>query len=407
MIHDNSEVCADRTGLDSPGCDGVVCLAAVDWWYHNRGHSECQLMKRLAARLPVLWINSIGMRAPMPGKTSMFLTRYWRKLKSQLRGLRRDDSGMWVYSPLFIPRYTPRMIELNGWLLRLQIRALCARIGIRRPAVFATLPTTAPVVECGRFARVVFNRSDLFSSFREANADVIMPLEDRLLRAADSVLYVNRGLFERERDRSRHALYLGHGVDFAHFGRAMAAETNGVADRVRQLARPIVGYYGALDDYTIDLPLLVKVARRIPNGTLLLIGPCAMDLAPLLREPNVTYLGPVPYRNVPAYAAHFDVAIMPWRQNEWIANCNPIKLKEYLAIGFPIVTMRFGELAPYEHLVYAADTHDQFLDGIESALGERDDSRIRARRDAVAADSWDRLAERVGTLLGIPQTQVS
>jgi len=253
---------------------------------------------------------------------------------------------------------------------------------------------------------VVFNRSDLFSSFSEANADVIMPLEDRLLRAADSVLYVNRGLFEREKERSRHALYLGHGVDFAHFGRA-AADPNGVADRVRQLDRPIVGYYGALDDYTIDLPLLVKVARRIPNGTLLLIGPRAMDLAPLLREPNVTYLGPVPYQHVPAYAALFDVAIMPWRQNEWIANCNPIKLKEYLAIGFPIVTMRCAELAPYEHLVYAADTHDQFLSAIETALSERDDSRMIARQNAVAADSWDRLAERVGTLLGIPQAQLS
>ena len=65
-------------------------------------------MRRLARRVPVLWVNSIGMRLPMPGKTEMMLARYARKLRSTLNGLRRDPCGLWVYSPLFLPRYTAR-----------------------------------------------------------------------------------------------------------------------------------------------------------------------------------------------------------------------------------------------------------------------------------------------------------
>src|SRR5689334_10431355 len=82
--------------------DGVVCFAGVDWWYHNRGHSECQIMRRLARRAPVLWVNSLGMRVPRPGRSDLLIRRYYRKLKSTLKGLRRDPSGMWVYSPLFV-----------------------------------------------------------------------------------------------------------------------------------------------------------------------------------------------------------------------------------------------------------------------------------------------------------------
>ncbi len=75
-----------------------------------------------------------------------------------------------------------------------------------------------------------------------------------------------------------------------------------------------------------------------------MIGPKAMDISRLQAEPNVVYLGPVQYAKLPAYAAQFNVALMPWLQNEWIKGCNPIKLKEYLALGFPVVAMRFPEL---------------------------------------------------------------
>ena len=384
--------------------DGVVCFAAVDWWYHNRGHSECQIMSRLARRTKVLWINSIGMRAPSPGKTELVLHRYIRKLNSTFKGLQRDEaSGMWVYSPLFIPRYNPRMVEVNGRLVGAQVRALCRKLGMRSPAVWATVPTCAPMVERGRWAAAVFNRSDDFSAFPEADASLIAPLEQRLLRRADTVVYVNRVLYNREHASLKSAEFIGHGVDFDHFAGARrgASPPPNPPEDIKDLPRPIVGFYGALDDYTIDLDLMIKTARQVAPGTLLVIGPKAMDIAPLLAEKNVVYLGPVPYATLPKYAAQFDVALMPWLLNEWIKGCNPIKLKEYLALGFPVAAMRFPELERYETLVYPASSHDEFIGAVKAALNERDAAVVERRRASVRNDSWDALADRASALLGL------
>ena len=384
-----------------PMADGVVCYAALDWWYHNRGHSECQIMRRLARRVPVLWVNSIGMRLPTTGKTELTLARYARKLRSTLKGLRRDPCGLWVYSPLFVPRYSPAAVELNGRLLDLQVRWLRRRIGIRRPSLFITMPTACAAAERSQYVRTVFNRADAFSEFPEVDSRLIAGLEARLLARADEVLYVSDVLFERERTRARRAHFLDHGVDFEHFASARSASgpCRPAPEAIADLPRPLIGFYGALDDYVIDLDLMVRVARAFPKATLLVIGPKAMEIGRLLAEPNVCYLGPVPYEQLPEYAAHFNVGIMPWLQNEWIRGCNPIKLKEYLALGFPIVSMRFPQLASYEDLVHAVDDAGAFVSAVAAALATDDPAAAERRRASVRNASWDAIADRVGELL--------
>ena len=381
--------------------DGVVCFAGVDWWYHNRGHSECQIMRRLAARTTVLWVNSIGMRLPTRGKTELAAHRYLRKAKSLLKGLRRDESGMWVLTPLFLPRYDDRGVAINGRLLRAQVGLVRRFLGMRRAAAWLTVPTAVAAVEKGDWTTVVFNRSDDFSRFPEADAGFIRGLERRCLARAEHTLYVNRELFDRERAQAHDAQWLGHGVDFDHFAAAYPPREGDCPEALRGLPRPWVGFYGALDNYTIDLDLMIKVARSIPTGTLIVIGFKAMDISRLEAEPNVKWLPPITYADVPRHAAQFDVALMPWLDNEWIRGCNPIKLKEYLALGFPIVSIRFGELARHEGVVRACGSHEEFVAAVGQAVREGNNPEaIRRRRDAVRGDSWDALAERVGELMG-------
>jgi len=86
---------------------------------------------------------------------------------------------------------------------------------------------------------------------------------------------------------------------------------------------------------------------------------------------------------------------MPWRHNRWIETCNPIKLKEYLALGKPVVSTPFTELQKYQDVVYQADTPEEFAECIEKALAENCPERIAARRKKVETSTWDSKAKFV------------
>lgn len=391
--------------INAPHCDGLMWFGNVDWWYHNRGHASTRMATRLARYVPTVWINSIGMRIPIPGRTEIAWTRYTRKLKSSFKGLKRTDAeGMWVYSPLFVPLFSRRAIALNGFLLSMQVRWLMRRLKIRRPSVCISMPTMTPVVERLPWVSVVFDRCDDFTTLPEANRALIRDLEIRLLGRCDHAAYVSQELFDREREAVPGAQFIGHGVDFDHLSRCrpIGGKRFEPPGALADCPRPIVGFYGGMDEYRMDVPLLLKIARYIHPGTLVLIGPLQMDLSSVLAEANVRHLAQLPPEEIGRYAAQFDVGIIPFLQNEFNENCNPTKLKEYLALAYPTVAMRLPAFERYGDLIYTADSHDTFIAALGVALSEQDPDIGRRRRAAVADDSWDKVSHRVGRMLAVP-----
>lgn len=376
----------------------VICFAGQDWWYHNRAHSDFQLMRRIAGHRKVLFINSIGMRMPLPGRSTQFGRRILRKMRSMTRLARRvdpDRPGFIVFTPLLLPAYSFAFIRaMNARLVAAQVRLLQRIYRVKDPVGFLTVPTSWDVAQHLSLSATVFNRSDKQSAFPEVNGPMIESLEQDLLAGADAVVYVSHVLMATERGRAGgEVVFLDHGVDLEHFARqAPPVEIQG-------LARPIVGFFGGIDNYTVDVGLLEEVAIRTPDATLLLVGAADSSMARLTRHSNVVWLGPRPYAQIPALGSAFDVALMPWLPNEWIQYCNPIKMKEYLALGLPIVTMPFPETAQYAPLLDIADSHVDFVhlvhERLRHPLSEEDRT---ARRAAVMTASWD---VRAGQLLAL------
>jgi glycosyltransferase involved in cell wall biosynthesis len=370
-----------------PEGSGWVCYSAQDWWYHNQSHSDFQLMRGVARTEPVLLVNSIGMRFPMPGKTSSPGLRVLRKLRSAARFVRRPDPAVpWfhVMTPLFIPVYSRPLVRVvNGWLVHLQVAAASRWVGIRRPVVFVTLPTAWDAARHLSRRCLIMNRSDRYSALPEADASVVRPLEESLLKDADLVVYTSHMLLEEESDLvDDRARFLGHGVDVEHFA------AGDVHPELTDVPRPRVGYFGGIDDFTVDLDLLRAVADHIEEAQLVLVGDASScDISDLIQRPNVHWFGQRPYAEVPAFGAGFDVALMPWLDNDWIRHSNPIKLKEYLALGLPIVSTPFPEL---EHLpdglVTSAAGADAFVAAVRAALVGT--GSPTERRRAVSEETW-------------------
>jgi len=80
---------------------------------------------------------------------------------------------------------------------------------------------------------------------------------------------------------------------------------------------------------------------------------------------------------------------MPYRRSEKVAHASPLKLREYLATGKPVVSVSMPLVEQYSEYVYIANQPEAFVRQIERAL--QDDSReLRERRmRAVAGVTWD------------------
>jgi glycosyltransferase involved in cell wall biosynthesis len=370
----------------------VVCFGGEDWWYHNRGHCDIQFMRQYARHSHVLYVNSIVMRKLNLGEGAMFWTRLRRKAKSITRGLVPVDDNFTVYSPVTAPvHHIPGVRGLNRFFLTQQMRVNLRRLRMRRPLMWVNIPAAADTALALPRRGLVYQRTDRYENHPGVDVEQIKRYDRRLKEHADLTFYSNRAFFEEERDQCRNPAYLEHGVEYERF--AAAADDPQPPAEIAELPRPRAGFFGGIDAHKFNQPFLVEVARRLPEFTFVLVGQASIDTAPLAELPNVHLLGRRPYDEIPHYGAAFDVCLLPFQQNRWIEAMNPIKLKEYLALGKPVVSTPFGELTAYRDVVHVAQEPESFAAVIRAALATDSAEATRARRARVAAHTWQSKAD--------------
>jgi glycosyltransferase involved in cell wall biosynthesis len=189
--------------------------------------------------------------------------------------------------------------------------------------------------------------------------------------------------------------------DFAHF--APAADRSVVVETLASLRRPVVGFAGNFLAEKVDFALLEALASRRPAWTLVLVGPARDDtkgaLLRLAERDNVSWLGPVPYGDLPRYVAAFDVATIPYLRNAYTRSCFPLKTFEYLAAGKPVVASGLPELEGMEPHVVVADDVDAFEACIAAALNRTTSSEIAARQELAGRNTWETRTRRLLELI--------
>ena len=377
--------------------DGIVCIGGEDWWYHNRGHFDFQIMRRIARDVPVLFVNSLGVRFPSVREGGQFMARIKRKLGSLGRGLVHIENNFHVLSPLSVPGQLGE--SAFGWALAPQIIFFARRIGIERPLLWLHCPAGAGLMDAFAGAPMVMQRTDRFEAFPEGDPSILGRQIAAMKARADLVVYCNADLKAEERCQVARSLLVTHGVDFERF--VSAGTSARVPSDVASIAGPCVGFVGGLDAHTFDPPLFLEVVRALPQAQFVMVGGSSLPEG-WCPHPNVHFLGRKPYDEVANYMAACDALIMPWNNSEWIKGCNPIKLKEYLAVGRPVVTTPFPALAPYADLVRVASDGAGFAAALGHALATwHDPAKQRAR---VEAESWDaKAAEVLAALRGLEQ----
>jgi len=369
--------------------NGIICFGGVDWWYHNRGHYDIQMMRELSRHTPVLYVNSIGMRTPRLSEGKVFAGRVLRKLKSWSHGLELVRENFGVLSPVSIPKF--RNTGAAKALLAEQVRDSAAWMGITRPLVWVAVPTAADVLSRIPSAGLVYQRTDRFEHYPGVDAERIRAYDLKLKADADLTLFCSTSVFEDEKPECRAAALVDHGVDYEQF-EAAGDGASPEPDDVKAIQHPRIGFVGGIDAHTFDPELFLQTASALPECSFVMVGACSLPEGWCTLK-NVHFPGRKPYDEVAAYMAACDVLIMPWNHSPWIKACNPVKLKEYLAVGRPVVSTAFDELERYAGLVHVARDAAEFIEGIRAALATQPD--VDAMRQRVKGETWSAKADAV------------
>jgi len=371
----------------------IVCFAN-DW--DADPTSKHQVMKILARSNRVLWVNSIGLRRP--GATAQDASRIIAKVKKFARGPVCVAPNLHVLTPLAIPFHDmPGVPTINAWLLSRYIRSQAKRLGMTRFQMWSFMPTTAPLVPYLKPDKLIYYCVDEWSAFTFLNSQLMEQMEHSLIRQSHVVITTAEKLYASKRHLNPNTHLISHGVDSEHFAQTQSASTE-VAAELHGLPKPVIGFWGLIGEW-IDLDLIRLVAQRHPEWSIALIGKADVSCAAFQGMPNIHLIGPRSYKALPGFAKGFTAAILPFKVNRLTENVNPIKLREYLAAGLPVVSTALPEVKQYEKVIAIAHSPDEFVTYLEAAVLDTSESATNKRREAISQDSWEARVEHMSRLV--------
>jgi len=245
----------------------------------------------------------------------------------------------------------------------------------------------------------VYDCMDELSAFKFAHPELHQN-EKKLFAKADLVFTGGQSLYEAKRDQHERVYAFPSSIDTKHFNQARSAK-NEPGDQ-KSIAHPRFGFCGVIDE-RMDIEMLGQMADLRPDWQFIMIGPIVkIRDEDLPRRANIHYLGGKDYRDLPAYIAGWDVAIMPFAINESTKFISPTKTPEYLAAGKPVVSTPIRDVVrPYSDLglVHIASTAEEFVAACEKAMREDSPERLQKADEFLSQNSWDKTWSQMGSLI--------
>ncbi len=374
------------------GPDTAVLFFGNDWTAENRTSSH-QLARQLARRFRLFYVECPGWRAPRGSGRD--LKKVFVKLWRFLRGTRTLDDGVKLRTLFQLPFHRFAAVRaFNRLVVKATVKLMMWRHGVKAPLTWFHVPHVPFLVGALGERLAVYYCIDDYAGYPGVNPQVMRAMDDDTTRRADVVFLASDTLEVSKKAINPNVHVSPHGVEFDHFARAQD-ESLPVPEEVARFDGPVIGYFGLIESFT-DLELIDWLAGQRPDWQFVFIGRVAVPDDALPKRVNVHFLGNKPYADLPGYAKRFDACVMPYKAGAWSHHANPIKLREYLSTGKPVVSVDIPQARKFADVVGIAADREQFLAKLEEALATtRDPDAVRRRMDRVRSATWTARADEV------------
>ena len=377
--------------------DGLVVICAGTPW-DGIPFPEHHVAERLARRhAPVLYVDP-----PVSHVTARRHPEYAASLQGPR--LRLIEPRLARLTPVVLPGVErPLVRSANQALVRRSIRRATAALGGEVAAVVLASQNDL-FGACGERRRIVYATDDLVAGADLLGADGarLRSQVRRQAQHADLVVGVSEVICDAWRALGVPTELVPNGVDVGLFA---DVDDSPLPPDV-ELPAPVAGFVGHLSE-RIDIALLEAVAAT--GTSLLLVGPRqnTFEMARLdrvLSRPNVRWVGPKPFAELPSYLRSIDVGLTPYADSAFNRASFPLKTLEYLAAGRAAVATDLPATRWLEtDLVTIASGPPGYAAAVTAELGRpRTPPLMAARRAFARQHSWEGRAEHFAALLGRP-----
>ncbi|MDP3980351.1 MAG: glycosyltransferase [Chlamydiota bacterium] len=359
-----------------------------DWGMHP---SSCQhIFRHIALKHRVLWVNTIGMRSPR--LSLMDLKKVFTKAMNWMRFSHAsyDDAEVQVIAPFMLPWHHIRWIYVfNTMMLRWRIHREQEKLKLLDTILVVTVPHLADLFSSIKKKKYVYYRVDDFSSWPGLKHEFIKKEEEKILSEVDSVIASSKPLSTDIMAQCSAVDILEHGVDIDHF--SMSGKDVEKPEYMENMGRPIIGFYGLIDE-RIDQDLLKELALLRTHWSFLLMGEVQTDISILRKCENVYIPGRLKYDDLPVWTRYCDVCIIPYKNNKSTSTITPLKLYEYLAMGKGVVSTPLPAVEPIKYMISVTGDPVSFICAIETFISDGD-WHVKDRINYARERSWDKVAD--------------
>ena len=277
-------------------------------------------------------------------------------------------------------------------LQRLLLNEWIENQGIHPETLWYYTPIALEFTSHIRAPTIVYDCMDELSAFSGA-PPTLRAFERQLFSRAQVVFTGGISLYEAKRTLHNNVHAMPSCVDLDHFRSARGVV--GEHPLQSELPRPRVGFCGVLDE-RLDLPLIEETAAMNPSLTFVFVGPvCKIEESSLPKAPNIHYLGPCAYADLPQLLAGWDIGWLPFALNDATRFISPTKTPEYLAAGLPVVSSPIKDVVRTwgdDGFVRIAATSSEFTEALHAQLAApASQSRLAQIDRTLALHSWDAL----------------
>jgi glycosyltransferase involved in cell wall biosynthesis len=365
----------------------TLLVFADDWGRHP---SSCQhLVRKLLPEHEVWWVNTIGTRAPTLNLATA--ARGWEKLRlcfGRNSAMAEQPAQLHVLNPWMWPWFrTSHCRRWNRKLLQYQLAPVVASM-TRPVTAITTLPIVADLVGTLKVDRWIYYCVDDFGQWPGLDHEPLRLLERQLVSQVDEIIVVSETLQKRIEALGRRSTLLTHGVELEHWSSEARRSSKLSAKIPATLEQPWIVFWGVVDR-RLNVDFLAQLTHDLQQGTVLLVGP-ENDPDPALNKlPRLVRTGPLSYDLLPQLAAEAAVLVMPYADLPVTRAMQPLKLKEYLATGKPIVVSELPACQPWADCLDVTRTPADFSAAVRRRIREGLTATQRAARARLSQETWD------------------